>query len=103
MTDIIRAEIIGSDTCIAEGITVRASTPVLGMCRKLIEAGYPTTSPLHAYRGDVLCLKIRSIGEGAKLTVAEDNRGIRLVPWKPFPHAAVAPRIDGNDQAAVTK
>jgi hypothetical protein len=53
------------------------------MCRKLIEAGYDPDRPLHAYRGDVLCLKVRSIGEGAKLTV-DESRPPRLVCWKPY-------------------
>jgi hypothetical protein len=90
MSDIIRAELSKSDTCTAEGFTVRANAPVLGLCRKLVDAGYDPDRPLHCYRGDTLCLKIRSIGEGAKLTVREDNRrGLRLVPWMPFLGAGV--------------
>jgi hypothetical protein len=73
MTVPIRAEIIDSDRCEAEGHTVRAAAPVLAMCRKLVDAGYDQGRPLHAYRGDMLSLKVRSIGEGALLTV-EDNR-----------------------------
>jgi hypothetical protein len=52
---------------------VTGAAPVLAMCRKLVEAGHDPSRPLHAYRGDTLCLKVRSIGEGAKLTV-EHNR-----------------------------
>jgi hypothetical protein len=76
MTDIIRAELSGSDTCIAEGITVRAAAPVLAMCRKLMDAEYTPTWPLHAYRGDVLCLKVRSIWEGSLLE-CQDGGGFR--------------------------
>ena len=36
---VIRAELTGADTCTARGITSRSSTPVLAMCRRLIEAG----------------------------------------------------------------
>ena len=36
---VIRAELTGADTCTARGITNRSSTPVLAMCRRLIEAG----------------------------------------------------------------
>jgi hypothetical protein len=36
----IRADIVGSDTCHALGCTVRASAPVLALCRKLVEAGH---------------------------------------------------------------
>jgi hypothetical protein len=77
MTDIIRAELSKSDTCTAEGITVRATAPVLAMSRKLMDAGYTPTRPLHAYRGDVLCLKVRSLWEGAQLE-CQDGGGFRL-------------------------
>ena len=61
---VIRAELTGADTCTARGITSRSSTPVLAMCRRLIEAGCDPATRLDAYRGDVLCLRVRSIGEG---------------------------------------
>jgi hypothetical protein len=57
---IIRAEIKDENTCTALGITARAEAPVLKLCR------LPSLA-LHAYRGDVLCLKVRNIGEGARL------------------------------------
>ena len=78
MTDIIRAELSKSDACTAEGFTVRATAPVLAMCRKLMEAGYTPTRPLHAYRGDVLCLKVRTLWEGAQLE-CQDGGGFRLL------------------------
>jgi hypothetical protein len=71
--DTIRAEICRHDRCTAEGHTVRASAPVMAMCRELVAAGFDPGRPLEAYRGDVLALRVRSIGEGAGLTV-EDNR-----------------------------
>ena len=74
MTEIIKAEIIGSDRCEAEGFSVRANAPVLALCRKLIEAGFDPARPLEAYRGSTMCLRVRSIGEGAKLSVEEGNR-----------------------------
>lgn len=99
---IIRPELSKSDTCTAEGITVRANAPVLALCRKLIDAGYDPDSPLHCYRGNTLCLMIRTIGEGAKLAVREDNRrGLRLVPWMLFLGAGGASRIDESDGEAV--
>jgi hypothetical protein len=70
----IRAEIV-RNTCIALGITVHGAAPVLALCRKLVEAGHDPTLPLHAYRGDVLALKIRSIGEGAQLRVSPHGAG----------------------------
>jgi hypothetical protein len=83
-TEPIRAEISGGDRCKAEGHTVKAAAPVLALCRRLIEAGYDPATPLHAYRGDVLCLKVRSIGYGAKWAV-DESRTPRLVRWKPSP------------------
>ena len=84
--DSIRADIIGSDECHAGGYTVRSASPVLAMCRKLIEARFDPGLPLLADRGDVLCLSVRSIGEGAALTVAEGSQDTpRFRRWKPMP------------------
>lgn len=97
----VRAELIGSDECRAQGLTARSSAPVLAICRKLIEAGVDPKRSLHAYRGNVLCLTVRSIGEGARLTVDEHN-GVRLARWKPFCASAVSPRIAPFERAATT-
>jgi hypothetical protein len=96
----IHAEIIGSDRCEAAGITVRAAAPVLAMCRKLLAAGYDPDRPLHAYRGDVLALKVRSIAAGAKLTV-EESRSPRFVRWKPWALVEGSLRIARNEVAAI--
>jgi hypothetical protein len=95
----IRAEITDADRCEADGFTVRAAAPVLAMCRKLLAAGYDPDRPLHAYRGDVLALKVRAIGEGAKLTV-EESRAPRFVRWKPCALVEGSPRIARNGAAA---
>src|SRR6516162_7938745 len=63
----IRADLIGSDYCIALGITSRSSIPVLALCRALVKAGHDPATALEAYRGDVLCLRVRSIGAAAQL------------------------------------
>ena len=68
----IRAELSGSDTCSAAGITARANAPVLAMCRHLVAAGHDPATRLEAYRGDVLCLTVRTIGEGAQRTQGEE-------------------------------
>jgi hypothetical protein len=40
----------------------------LALCRKLIEVStYGSSTPLDAYRGDTLCLRMRSIGEIAQM------------------------------------
>ena len=80
----IFAELIGSNTCVAAGVAVvdRAS-PVLALCRALVTAGHDPNGPLRAYRGDVLCLRVRSIGEGAQLTIEDDRHGRpRLRRWR---------------------
>jgi hypothetical protein len=76
MSSIIRAEIVGDDTAVALGVTAHAPAPVLKLCTLLIEAGHDPAMPLHAYRGDMLCLKVRSIGEGARLEC--NHTGFRL-------------------------
>jgi hypothetical protein len=81
----IHAILTGSNCCEALGITARGRAPILDLCRALVAAGYDPGRPLHAYRGDVLALKVRSIGEGAQLTVREDRAGPRFVAWEPFP------------------
>jgi hypothetical protein len=86
----INATLTGSDCCEALGITARGRAPVLDLCRALVAAGHDPRRPLHAYRGDVLALKVRSIGEGAKLIVKEDRAAPRFVPWEPFPRRVQA-------------
>jgi len=43
----IRAALIGSHRCEAEGISVCAAAPVLALCRKLVSAGHDPRRPLH--------------------------------------------------------
>jgi hypothetical protein len=98
----IRAELIGSNRCCAEGFSARAASPVLAICRRLIQAGVDPGRPLHVYRGDVLCLVIRNIGEGARLTVKERPFGPVFEPWVPFSTPPMSPPIRQNGQAATT-
>jgi hypothetical protein len=72
---VIHAELIGSDTAIALGITVSAYAPVLELCRRLIEAGVDPATRLDAYRGQTLCLRVRSVGEAAGLEVNTKGTG----------------------------
>jgi hypothetical protein len=98
----IRATLIGSNCCEALGITARGRTPVLDLCRALLKAGHDPRRPLHAYRGDELALRVRSIGEGAKLTIKEDRARPRFVAWEPFPRrvgAWVRERAEGIGSA----
>jgi hypothetical protein len=82
----VRAELARDDTCTALGIIAHANAPVLALCRRLIEAGHDPARPLEAYRGATLCLRVRSIGEAACLTVKDDNRGTpRFAAYRPGP------------------
>lgn len=63
----IRAELTGSSTASACGLTARSRSPVLALCRQLVEADHDAEMPFEAYRGDVLCLKVHSIGEAQGL------------------------------------
>jgi hypothetical protein len=79
-TDVIRAELADDDSCSALGVTAKSSSPVIGLCRKLIDAGHNPATPLEAWRGDILCLCIRSIGEAARLQVNSHGTGFEPQP-----------------------
>jgi hypothetical protein len=79
----IRAALVDSKRCEAEGIVACGYAPVLDLCHALIRAGHDPKRPLHAYRGVGLALAVRSIGEGAQLTVEDDSRGTpHLRRWR---------------------
>jgi hypothetical protein len=87
---VIRANLIGSNQATAAGVTVSGrNAPALALCRALVEAGHDPATPLEAYRGTTLCLRVRSIGEGARLTVREstDDGRPRFVTYRPGPDA----------------
>jgi hypothetical protein len=58
---------------------------VCALCRRLIEAGHDLNEPMEVYRGSTLSLHVRSIGEAAKLTVAEQGGRPRFVAARSFP------------------
>jgi hypothetical protein len=72
---ILRAELIGSDACMAEGFSAFGAAPVLMLCRKLVEAGFDPRSPLEAWRQRTLALQVRSIGEAADLEINSKGTG----------------------------
>lgn len=74
----IEAKLIGSNECRARGITTRGQAPVLAMCRALLGVRFDASRPLHVYRGKTLALKVRSIGEGAKLTVSDAHGRVTI-------------------------
>jgi hypothetical protein len=76
MSNAILANLSSDSIATALGFTVRSPSPVLALCRKLIEVStYAPETPLDAYRGKMLCLHVRSIGEGARLQI--DGKGFR--------------------------
>jgi hypothetical protein len=76
-----------ADTAVTAGITATGHAPLLTLCRRLVEAGHDPSTPLEAYRGTILCLRARSIGAGARLTVREGPDGKpRFATYRPAPN-----------------
>lgn len=62
------------------------NSPVLNYCRKLLSEGEDSKTCLEVYRGEMLCLTISEIGEGAKLGIREDEfRGPEFKRYESFP------------------
>jgi hypothetical protein len=92
----LEAELSGNDECRCGGITTRSSSPVLAMCRALVGAGYDPNRPLHVYRDKVLALTVRSIGEGARLTVSGNGTGFRWIQAQGLP-LVESPSLDAPE------
>jgi hypothetical protein len=91
MRNSIHAKILGVDTAAARGLVVRGAAPTLTLCRALVGAGHDPATPMLVYRGAVLCLSIRTIGEGARLTVEDRPSGgkpPRFIRYRPMPDRA---------------
>jgi hypothetical protein len=52
-------------------VEVLARCPSLALARKLVKDGHDPDQPYRLFRGDMLCLTYRSLGEAAGLTVVE--------------------------------
>src|SRR5262249_52986218 len=80
--------------------------PILALCRALIEAGHDPATPLEVSRGSTLCLRVRSIGEGAKLTI-DENQSCRFALFRPFqdraPQSGGSPPVAPNREALPEK
>jgi hypothetical protein len=95
---IIRAELSGDDGASAAAIMVVAYSPITALCRRLIAAGYYPRSRLEAWRGPVLCLRVRSIGEAAALVTEDSKIGQpRLRRWR-APQGVGQPRTFDNPE-----
>ena len=80
MSNSIRAELSSDSLCSALGLTVRSPSPVLALCRQLVACStYGSSTPLDAYRGDMLSLRVLGIGEAARLEVNSGGTGFRPV------------------------
>jgi len=89
----LQAKLDGNYTCSAAGFTGRGNTPVLVLCGKLIAAGLNPDQAMEVYRGGILALRVRSIGEGAKLRI--NSKGTRFVR-RPTVRAGL--HVIGNDE-----
>jgi hypothetical protein len=85
-------ELVGSDTCTCAGMTAVGNAPVLAMCRQLLAAGMDPDQAMEVYRGAVLALRVRSIGEAAQLDV--NSKGTGFVAYR---GVRTAPPIAPND------
>jgi hypothetical protein len=89
----IRAEIVGCDVASAAGLSAKGAAPVLALCRLLVEAGVDPSRSLHAYRGAVLCLTVRSIGAAAQFDI--NSKGTGFTKWRVPVRIASPVRPDG--------
>ena len=78
-SQVVRAELVGSDRCLAAGYVTRGTTPVLAMCRKLVAAGINPAASLECYRGTTLAITVASIGQGAGLEINGHGTGFRAL------------------------
>jgi hypothetical protein len=78
---IVRAELTGDDTASALGITVKSGSPILALCRKLVEAGHDPNTPLEAFRNGTLALRVKSIGLGAHLKMGSTGSGTPIFAY----------------------
>jgi hypothetical protein len=92
---VIRAELAESDTATACGIVAQSSSPLIALCRKLIDAGHDPATALRAYRGDTLCLIVRSIGAATTLEINGAGTGFR-----PAREPDAAPPMRQNKQGS---
>jgi hypothetical protein len=88
----VRADLIGSDTCTANGLTARGPAPVLALCRILIQHGHNTDDPMEVYRNGTLSFRVASLREGARFTVEDDKMGRpRFRLWRERRGGAASP------------
>jgi hypothetical protein len=89
------AELVGDDSCRCQEIdaAVTANAPVLALCRQLLATGINPDMALRVYRRGVLALKVRSIREGARLTVKTAGNGTPIFTLDDGCKGAAAPPV----------
>jgi hypothetical protein len=71
----LQAELCRSDTCSSAGLVGRGAAPILSLCREMIAAGMSPDNALEVFRGSVLAVRVRSIGEAAVLEINSKGTG----------------------------
>lgn len=88
----IKAELSGSRSCSAAGLSVDAYAPVCALARQMIRNGFGPERGLEVHRGSVLCF-VTTLATAAALTVEDGPDGVaRFRPYRP-PGLGVAPPI----------
>jgi hypothetical protein len=72
----VRAALDGNG-CAALGASTSGQAPILNLCRRLVALGYDPAIPLEVFRDETLALRVRSIGEAARLELNGDGTGFR--------------------------
>ena len=92
----IAAKLTGSDQCEALGIVAKGYAPALVLCRELLAAGINPNSALVVYRNGILAFRIRSIGEGDRLTVKTAGNGTPIFALDDAREGAAGPPMRKN-------
>src|SRR6516164_8852996 len=71
----ISATLRGSEECEAVNVIVTGHAPVLKLCRELLAQGVDPDTAMTVYRRGIVALRVRSIGEAARLTVKSAGNG----------------------------
>lgn len=69
----IRCELVKNEIATCGCIEVKALSPVTSMCRKLKKLGYADDT-VEFYRGEMLCMVVKSLFLGATVVVHENNK-----------------------------
>jgi hypothetical protein len=76
----------------------KSQSPVLALCRKLIDAGHDPATALEVYRGDTLALRVGSIGQAARLKIGSSGSGTPIFVYADG--AVIASPVRQNEETA---